>query len=128
MTDPDLVLRQLAALFGGRRPVRSRNHTGKCIRCSDVRVLRGRGLCFKCHKRHRHEHPVTSKYGRRGVANQSDPHRPGGDPTAARPGSPEKIAVLTERAANKRPLFHPDDETLRAPTTIGPTALEWLCR
>lgn len=31
--------------------------------------------------------------------------------TDARPGSPEKIAVMAERAKRGESLFHPDDET-----------------
>jgi hypothetical protein len=33
-------------------------------------------------------------------------------PTAALPGSPEKIAVLEQRALLGQQLFHPDDVTL----------------
>jgi hypothetical protein len=37
--------------------------------------------------------------------------RPAATPTHARPGSPEKIAVLEARAAAGEALFHPDDAT-----------------
>ena len=32
-----------------------------------------------------------------------------GEPVDATPGSPEKIRILTERAARREQLFHPED-------------------
>jgi hypothetical protein len=34
-------------------------------------------------------------------------------PTTARPGSPEKVAVLRQRARLRQCLWHPQDATLR---------------
>jgi hypothetical protein len=36
-----------------------------------------------------------------------------GEPTDAAPGSPRKIRVLTERAARREALFHPQDNLKR---------------
>ena len=47
-------------------------------------------------------------YGRRGVGNGNH-RRPLPEPTDARPGSPEKLAVLARRAAAGKELWHPDD-------------------
>jgi hypothetical protein len=33
-------------------------------------------------------------------------------PTAALPGSPEKVAVLTQRARLRQPLWHPQDASM----------------
>lgn len=38
--------------------------------------------------------------------------RPASRPTSARPGSPQKIAVLRERFENGEELFHPQDAIL----------------
>lgn len=34
------------------------------------------------------------------------------EPTTALPGTPDKVAVMAERAARGETLFHPDDATL----------------
>jgi hypothetical protein len=40
-------------------------------------------------------------------------------PTAAGPGSPEKLDVLADRVANGWPLWHPEDEKMcSVPSTI----------
>jgi hypothetical protein len=49
--------------------------------------------------------------GRRGLDN-SGRERPLPPPTTALPGSPEKIAILQQRAAQGLELWHPDDERL----------------
>lgn len=82
-----------------------------CQHCQKSKVNRPRGLCWSCYYRPgvRETYPSTSKYARRGVANffgrATLPERP----TAAPPGSPEKLAILEERARNKQALWHPDD-------------------
>jgi hypothetical protein len=40
-------------------------------------------------------------------------------PTGALPGSPEKVAVLMQRARLRQPLWHPQDVTLRAVPSPG---------
>ncbi len=82
-----------------------------CRHCGRSKVNRPRGLCWSCYYRPgvRDQHPSTSKFARRGVSNfcGNAPLAPFG--TSALPGSPEKLAVLTERARLKQALFHPDD-------------------
>jgi hypothetical protein len=46
---------------------------------------------------------------------QREPISRPGEPTDAAPGSPRKIRVLTERAARREPLFHPQDNLKRRP-------------
>lgn len=75
--------------------------------------------------RHRHKSKVNrprmlcwSCYYTPGVRDLYPPARPRGvghseaavpAPTAARPGSPEKVAVLEQRARDGQALFHTDD-------------------
>lgn len=71
---------------------------------------RPRGLCWSCYYAPgvRDRYPSTSKYARRGAGNGFG----GGampTPTAALPGTPEKLAVLAGRAARKERLWHPLD-------------------
>lgn len=47
---------------------------------------------------------------RRGVGNGNH-RRPLPEPTDARPGTPEKLAVLAHRAVAGNELWHPDDAT-----------------
>lgn len=72
---------------------------------------RPRGLCFRCYYTPgvRELYPSTSKYAQRGVGNGflRDPPLP--EPTQAKPGTEQKIAVLVDRAAARQQLFHPDD-------------------
>lgn len=52
-------------------------------------------------------YPVSSKYGKHQHDTATDAGLP--VPTDALPGTPEKVAVLTERARLKQRLWHPDD-------------------
>jgi len=54
-------------------------------------------------------YPSTSKYARRGVGNFSGNAPLPEAPTTAVPGTPEKLAVLEERARLKQAIFHPAD-------------------
>jgi hypothetical protein len=56
-------------------------------------------------------YPSTSKYGRRGQGNFNRNAPLPTFPTAALPGTAEKIAVLEERVRLKQTLWHPDDAT-----------------
>lgn len=82
-----------------------------CRHCHRGKVNRPRGLCWSCYYRPgvRELYPVTSKFCRQGIGNffrlAPLPVRP----TAALPGSPEKVAVLEERARQHRCLWHPED-------------------
>lgn len=86
-----------------------------CRHCQKCKANRPRGLCWSCYYKPglRDQYPSTSKYGRRGVGAYS-----GGRitmppaPTSARPGSPEKLAILAERARLRQALWHPDDAPL----------------
>jgi hypothetical protein len=91
-----------------------------CRHCSINRVNRPRGLCWTCYYTPgvRDLYPSTSKFARRGVGNFCGrgalPHAP----TAALPGSPEKVAVLQERARMRQELWHPLDATADAPAPL----------
>jgi hypothetical protein len=82
-----------------------------CRHCRAGIVSRPRGLCWSCFYAPgvRDQYPSISKYGRRGPGNffGSAPLPP--VPTKAPPGSPEKIALLSQRAQQRQELFHPDD-------------------
>jgi hypothetical protein len=54
-------------------------------------------------------YPSTSKYARRGVGNFNGNAPVAPLPTTHAPGTPEKMAVLEERAKNKQALWHPLD-------------------
>lgn len=82
-----------------------------CRHCQKVRSNRPRGLCWSCYYRPgvREMYPSTSKFARRGVEDYYGKSKLPEKPTAALPGSEEKIAILAERARMKQSLFHPDD-------------------
>jgi hypothetical protein len=56
--------------------------------------------------------PSTSKYARRGVVDFYGGYTSAPLPTAALPGTPDKVAVLEERARLGVSLWHPLDATL----------------
>ena len=82
-----------------------------CRHCQQAKVNRPRGLCWTCYYRPgiREKYPSTSKFARRGVGNFNGPAPLPSFPTEALPGSPEKVAVLAERARNRQALWHPHD-------------------
>ena len=88
-----------------------------CRHCGRRAVNRPRGCCWSCYYTPgvRQLYPPTSKFARQGVGNGLGhaPLPPG--PTAALPGTPEKVAVLGERAAARLALWHPDDPVDRPP-------------
>jgi hypothetical protein len=82
-----------------------------CRNCSKCKVNRPRGLCWSCYYSPgvKDRYPSTSKYARRGLGNFNG-NRPLPDrPTAAAPGTPEKLAVIEHRANLRQALFHPYD-------------------
>lgn len=94
-------------------PVRSLFDLLMCRNCGLGIATRPRKLCRKCydHKATRDQNPSTDRSAARGV-----PDRTGVPPldpktTDAKPGSPEKIAVLIGRCGKYR-LFHPKDRRL----------------
>lgn len=82
-----------------------------CRHCSKCKVNRPRGLCWSCYYTPgiKEQYPSTSKYARRGVGNFTGNAPLPEAPTTATPGSPEKLAVLEQRAKLKQSLFHPAD-------------------
>ncbi len=114
-TTPDVLgVAELEALLGlaaeaeplppcragcGRRAERQRG--GLCRSCSRDAAVK---LRF----------PSSSKYARRGVGAGCRGYRLPDAPTSAAPGSPEKVAVLEERARLGLALWHPDDAPMDA--------------
>jgi len=78
-----------------------------CRHCSNRPVSRPRGLCWGCYYSPgvRDRYRVAVRYGA-GLGNGA---ALADAPTPAAPGSPEKIAVIEERASLGRRLFHPAD-------------------
>jgi hypothetical protein len=85
-----------------------------CRHCQKRRVTRPRGLCWTCYYTEgvREQYPSMSKFGRRGPGNFNGKAKLPPFPTLALPGSPEKIAILEQRALLRQALFHPQDATL----------------
>ena len=83
-----------------------------CCHCHREPANRPRGLCWRCYHTPgvREQYPSTSKYTRRGVGNLTG-DRPPPVPTDTLPGTPERVAVLAERAMRGEHLFHPGDTT-----------------
>ena len=82
-----------------------------CRHCRTGSVNRPRGLCWSCYYTPsvRRQYPSTSKFARQGYGNFCGRGAPPHAPTAALPGSPEKLAVLSERASRRQELWHPLD-------------------
>ena len=86
-----------------------------CRHCQKVKSNRPRGLCWSCYYRPgvRDQYPSTSKFARRGVRDFcGKSHLP--EPTDATPGTPEKVAVLMDRARLGLSLWHPHDAPMDA--------------
>lgn len=95
-----------------------------CRHCSKCKVNRPRGLCWSCYYTPgvKEMFPSTSKYARRGVGNFSGNAPLPDAPTTAVPGTPEKLAILEQRAKMKCAIFHPAD----AKYAGDPRPLEYL--
>jgi hypothetical protein len=65
-------------------------------------------------------YPSTSKYARRGIGDFNGRSALPALPTAALPGTPEKVEVLAQRARLRQSLWHPAD----APMTPAARLLE----
>ena len=91
-----------------------------CRHCGDPnrRVNRPRGLCWVCY----YAPGVRERYGPVagfvGSLTTKDyvGTRPMPEPTQARPQTPEKLAVLMERAERGESLWHPQDATYGDPS------------
>lgn len=92
-----------------------------CRHCERAIVCRPRGLCWACYQDEgiRAQHPSTSKFAHRGPgAYYFDAPLPTA-PTPALPGTPEKLAILSERVRLGQQLWHPDDATLEHTPQLG---------
>jgi hypothetical protein len=87
-----------------------------CRHCHRVPSNRPRGLCWSCYYTPgvRELYPSTSKFARRGVGDFNGRACLPPAPTAALPGTPEKVAVLIERARLRQDLWHPADAPMDA--------------
>jgi len=86
----------------------------KCRHCEQGKVTRPRGLCWACYYMPgvREMYPsIGNKFAQHGPDDFFGRITPPPFPTAALPGSPEKIAILSQRAGLGQELFHPDDAT-----------------
>lgn len=90
----------------------------KCRHCQVKAANRPRGLCWVCYHAEgvREQYPSESVYASRGLGVTGDDEDieegPPGPPTMAWPGSPDKVAVLHQRAREGRPLFVRGDRRL----------------
>jgi hypothetical protein len=85
----------------------------RCCRHCQVRpASKARGLCYRCYHTPGviEQYPTTGASARQGIGHRATALPTA--PTAARPGSPEKVAVLAERAAASQHLHHPEDCSL----------------
>ncbi len=87
-----------------------------CRHCGRASITRPRGLCWSCYYTPgiRERYPSTSRYAVRGLGLDDRRITLPAHPTRALPGSPEKIAVLTQRVRKHQTLWHPDDARLDA--------------
>jgi hypothetical protein len=82
-----------------------------CRHCQKVKSNRPRGLCWSCYYRPgvRDLYPSTSKYAQRGIDDFNGKASLPLLPTRALPGTPEKVAVMIQRARLRQSLWHPLD-------------------
>src|SRR5207245_2187874 len=87
----------------------------KCRHCQRAESNRPRGLCWSCYYKPgvRERYPSTSKFARRGIGNFNGLAELPLEPTEALPGTPEKVAILEQRACLQQSLWHPDDAPRR---------------
>ncbi len=87
-----------------------------CRRCKEKQCNRPRGLCWTCYYTPgvKDEYEITTVKGIYGsMGHKSTKHRAAPcEPTGALPGTPEKIAVLEQRAALGQELWHPLDPNI----------------
>lgn len=91
-----------------------------CRHCQHHSVNRPRGLCWSCYYTPgvRDLYPSTSKFAHRGVGNFYGKAPLPAFPTEALPGSPEKVAILEERARRRQSLWHPEDAPFGRPQPV----------
>lgn len=95
-----------------------------CRHCAKANVNRPRGLCWACYYTSgvKEQYPSESKYAKRGVGNFSGVAPLPSFPCFCAPGTPEKLAVLEERAKKKQQVFHPADARFEG----DPRPAEWF--
>jgi hypothetical protein len=98
-----------------------------CRCCGRNKVNRPRGLCWTCYYTPgvKERYPSTSKYANRGTGNFRGIAPMPITPTNARPGSPEKIAILAERVRSRVSLWHPQDAGNAIQTSTLLLEREW---
>jgi hypothetical protein len=86
----------------------------RCRHCREGQVTRPRGLCWACYYMPgvRAMYPSASKFAGHGVEDFFGRITQPPFPTSALPGTPEKIAILAQRAGLGQELWHPDDALL----------------
>lgn len=84
-----------------------------CCHCRKHVAHRPRGLCWSCFNSQaiRSLYPTDPKFGP-SVTAVVGSYRLPDFPTIALPGSPEKVAILEQRAVAGIALFHPQDAML----------------
>ncbi len=82
-----------------------------CRHCKKNKNCRPKGLCWTCSRTPAINdlYTTTSKYARRGTGNHTRASLPPTDKTDSEPGSAEKVAVMSGRAARGESLFRPDE-------------------
>lgn len=82
-----------------------------CRHCGAFRQSRALGLCFRCSRDPavRLLYPSIHRGARRGIPDRCGGYRLPAEPTAALPGTPEKLAELERRALAGISLWHPED-------------------
>jgi hypothetical protein len=91
-----------------------------CRHCGHPRVNRPRGLCWSCYYTPglRDLYPSTSKFASRGFGDFNGRVALPPEPTSALPGTPEKIAILQQRALHRQCLWHPLDAPVERPRRL----------
>jgi len=92
-----------------------------CRHCNRIKANRPRGLCWSCYYTPgvRERFPSTSKFARRGVDDFNGTAVLAPVPTRALPGTPDKVAVLEERARRRQALWHPQDGLVPADNVLA---------
>ena len=91
-----------------------------CRHCNRSHANRPRGLCWSCYYAPgvRDRYPSTSKFARRGIDDFNGRVVLPPAPTGAMPGSPEKVAILEQRARMRVGLWHPLDAPMDAESRL----------